>query len=72
MKTVLDEIKGIVASLEEDVVKFTEKGNQTSGTRIRLAMQKVKVLAQDVRLKVQVQRDEIKKTRAAAKVAKAA
>ncbi len=47
-----EELKALLESLNEDVAKFSEKGNKAAGTRIRVAMQKVKVLAQDVRLHI--------------------
>ncbi len=48
-----EEIKTLVAAIEADVVKFTEKKNVSAGTRIRKAMQNLKTLAQQVRLDVQ-------------------
>jgi predicted RNA-binding protein YlqC (UPF0109 family) len=35
-----------------DVEKFVEKGNKAAGKRIRAAMQEIKKLAQEVRVKV--------------------
>jgi hypothetical protein len=40
-------------SLESDFDKFYNKNNQAAGTRIRKGMQDLKVLAQDIRMKVQ-------------------
>jgi hypothetical protein len=48
-----EKIKELVASTEGDVAKFSEKGNKAAGTRIRLVMQELKKLAQDVRVEVQ-------------------
>jgi hypothetical protein len=48
-----EKIKELVASTEGDVAKFAEKGNKAAGTRIRLVMQELKKLAQDVRVEVQ-------------------
>jgi len=42
-----------VKGLEEDFVKFYDKGNKTAGTRIRKGMQELKELAQAIRLDVQ-------------------
>lgn len=39
--------------LEEDFIKFYDKGNKTAGTRIRKGMQELKELAQAIRLDVQ-------------------
>ena len=48
-----EKIKELVASIEADVTKFGEKGNKAAGTRVRLGMQELKKLAQDVRTEVQ-------------------
>lgn len=48
-----DELKNLVMSLEADFDKFYNKNNQAAGTRIRKGMQDLKVLAQDIRMKVQ-------------------
>lgn len=48
-----DEIRELVMALEEDFVKFYEKGNQAAGTRVRKGMQELKSLAQDIRVEVQ-------------------
>ena len=47
-----EEIKNLVAAAEADVVKFAEKGNKAAGTRVRQAMQELKKLSQQVRIKV--------------------
>jgi hypothetical protein len=48
-----DEIKAIIAEAQGDVEKFYKNNNNAAGTRVRKAMQDIKVLAQDVRLEVQ-------------------
>ena len=48
-----DQLKDHVAQLEDDFVKFYQKGNKAAGTRIRKAMQELKQLAQDIRTEVQ-------------------
>ena len=48
----INQIQEVLNSIQEDVVKFTEKGNKAAGTRIRKAMQEVKKLAQDARVEV--------------------
>ncbi|SHO59787.1 MULTISPECIES: histone H1 [Algoriphagus] len=47
------EVKDLVLGLEEDFVKFYEKGNQAAGTRVRKGMQDLKNIAQDIRKEVQ-------------------
>ena len=49
----LEQIREIVASTEEDYDKFYGKGNAAAGTRVRKNMQELKSLAQDLRLDVQ-------------------
>ncbi|WP_440999498.1 histone H1 [Fodinibius sp. SL11] len=49
----LDEIKGIITGMEDDMVKFYEKGNKAAGTRARKELQGLKKLAQEVRLEIQ-------------------
>ncbi|MEL7832385.1 histone H1 [Fodinibius sp. Rm-B-1B1-1] len=49
----LDEIKGIITGIEDDMVKFYEKGNKAAGTRARKGLQGLKKLAQEVRLEIQ-------------------
>ncbi|HEY1025904.1 MAG TPA: histone H1 [Sphingobacteriaceae bacterium] len=45
-------IKEVLASVEADVEKFYSAGNGAAGTRVRKAMQDLKVLAQDIRTEV--------------------
>lgn len=47
-----NELKSLIASIEDDAVKFYEKGNNAAGTRVRTGLQKVKSLAQDIRNEV--------------------
>ncbi len=49
----LDEIKGIITGIEDDMVKFYKKGNKAAGTRARKGLQGLKKLAQEVRLEIQ-------------------
>ena len=42
----------------QDAIKFID-GNNSAGTRIRKAMQSVKKLAQEVRVEVQAQKNEV-------------
>ena len=48
-----DELKELVASMEADVVKFSDKGNAVAGTRIRKTLQEVKTLSQNLRIEIQ-------------------
>lgn len=45
-------LKEVLASAEADVEKFYNAGNSAAGTRVRKAMQDLKVLAQDIRAEV--------------------
>jgi gas vesicle protein len=58
-----NEIKALIASLEDDVTKFYSKNNNAAGTRVRKGMMDLKKLAQDVRTEVQdmKNREEVKK-----------
>jgi len=49
----MDELKELMAGLEEDLVKFYEKGNKAAGTRARKQLQDLKKLSQDIRLEIQ-------------------
>lgn len=46
-----DRLKQTIADAEADLVK-AEKGNKAAGTRVRKAMQDVKKIAQEVRIKI--------------------
>ena len=45
-------LKELVAATEADATAFYEKGNQAAGTRLRKALQEIKVLAQEGRNEV--------------------
>lgn len=49
----LDDIKGIITGMEDDMVKFYEKGNKAAGTRARKSLQSLKKLSQEIRLEIQ-------------------
>jgi hypothetical protein len=56
-----EELKALIATLEDDVDKFYNKGNSAAGTRLRKAMQDLKNIAQEVRTEVQsMKNDETK------------
>lgn len=47
-----NDLKALVASLEEDATKFFEKENKAAGVRLRKGLQEIKALAQVVRQEV--------------------
>lgn len=48
-----EQLRDLVASLEDDFDKFYEKENQAAGTRVRKGMQEMKNLSQEIRIEVQ-------------------
>ncbi|MBP6335688.1 MAG: histone H1 [Bacteroidia bacterium] len=48
-----EKIKMLVAAIEEDVIKFSEKGNAAAGTRVRKGLQDIKRACQDMRDAIQ-------------------
>lgn len=52
------EVRDLILEMEEDFVKFYEKGNQAAGTRVRKGMQDLKNIAQDIRKEVQDKKNE--------------
>jgi len=57
LDSLYDELQDTVNDCQSDVTKFVE-GNNSAGTRVRKAMQKVKALAQEVRIEVQDQKNK--------------
>jgi len=53
-----NDLKAMIAGMEEDVVKFYEKGNKAAGVRVRKALQDVKTLAQTMRQDVSAKNKE--------------
>lgn len=53
-----NELKAMIAGMEEDVNKFYEKGNKAAGVRVRKALQDVKTLAQTMRQEVSAKNKE--------------
>jgi hypothetical protein len=45
-------LKDVLTAAEVDAASFYEKGNKAAGTRLRNAMQQLKVLATDIRKEV--------------------
>ena len=56
LNSLFDELQDAVNDCQTDVSKFIE-GNNSAGTRVRKAMQKIKKLAQFVRVEVQDQKN---------------
>ncbi|HAE12600.1 MAG: hypothetical protein R2767_10400 [Chitinophagales bacterium] len=52
MEEKLAQIKSIISSAEEDMMKFLDKGNKTAGTRLRKELQQIREIAQDIRKEV--------------------
>jgi len=48
-----EKIKQLVTAIEEDVLKFSEKGNAAAGTRVRKGLQDIKRACQEMRDAVQ-------------------
>ena len=51
-----EKLQDAINDCQTDVRKFIE-GNNSAGTRVRKAMQKIKALAQEVRVEVQDQKN---------------
>ena len=47
-----NELKTLIASLEEDAIKFYEKDNKAAGVRLRKGLQDIKTSAQALRIEV--------------------
>jgi len=47
-----NELKTLIATLEEDATKFFNKDNKAAGVRLRKGLQDVKALAQAIRVEV--------------------
>ena len=55
-----EKVKELVAAIEEDATKFYDGGNAAAGTRVRKAMQDLKVLASDIRKEVTEKKNSAK------------
>ena len=51
-----DQLQDVINDCQSDVTKFVE-GNNSAGTRVRKAMQRIKVMAQTIRVEVQDQKN---------------
>ena len=56
LNSTFDELQDAINDCQSDVTKFVE-GNNSAGTRVRKAMQTVKLLAQNIRKEVQEQKN---------------
>jgi hypothetical protein len=57
LDSLFDDLQDVINDCQTDVIKFID-GNNSAGTRVRKAMQRVKALAQEVRLEVQDQKNK--------------
>ena len=48
-----EELKAMIAEIEQDADKFYNKANSAAGTRLRKGMQDLKNIAQQIRAEVQ-------------------
>jgi hypothetical protein len=48
-----EDLKNLIASLQDDADKFYSKSNSAAGTRLRKGMQELKNMAQAIRSEVQ-------------------
>ena len=56
LNSTFDQLQDAINDCQSDVTKFVE-GNNSAGTRVRKAMQTVKLLAQNIRKEVQEQKN---------------
>jgi len=54
-------LKDLVGTFEKDFVKFYDKGNKSTGTRVQKAMNELKRKAQNIRKEVQKIKTQAKK-----------
>lgn len=57
---IYNKLKDLLSSMEEDITKFYEKGNSSSGSRLRKAAQEGKKLFQELRVNIQNKKKEAK------------
>lgn len=55
-----EKVKELVSAIQADVAKFYDAGNGAAGTRVRKAMQDLKVLASDIRKEVTEKKNSTK------------
>ncbi len=56
-----EKLKQLILGMEDDFMKFYEKGNSAAGTRVRKGMQDLKVWAQEIRTDVQDMKNKASK-----------
>jgi hypothetical protein len=56
----IDELKELIRQAETEASSFYDKGNKAAGTRLRNAMQQVKVTATEIRKEVTEKKNEEK------------
>lgn len=47
-----NELKELVNNLNDDITKAYTKKNSAAGVRVRVAMQKIKLIAQEIRVEI--------------------
>jgi exonuclease VII small subunit len=55
-----EELKTLIASIEDDAIKFYEKGNKAAGVRLRKGLQEVRTLSQTLRQDVSAKNKTVK------------
>jgi hypothetical protein len=55
-----EELKTLIASIEDDATKFYEKGNKAAGVRLRKGLQEVRTLSQTLRQDVSSKNKTVK------------
>ena len=58
METEFAAMKRLIEEVQADYDAFYAKGNKSAGTRVRKAMQEIKILAQSIRADVQRVKNE--------------
>ena len=56
LSNTFDDLQDAINDCQSDVTKFIE-GNNSAGTRVRKAMQRIKAMAQTIRVEVQDQKN---------------
>ena len=52
-----EDMKNAIEETQVDVNKFSDKGNNSAGTRVRKAMQAVKNIGQEIRKEISAQKN---------------
>ena len=55
-----EELKTLIASIEDDASKFYEKGNKAAGVRLRKGLQEIRTLSQTLRQDVSAKNKAVK------------